>query len=298
MKVPQEVLIKIFAMATRSRGSAASWILYQWRSKGWFEKQLYERVLLRDEETASLFVQCLRRRDMHEEFAKTSVKSLSLSGDVQVSTIIDILCLCTGINHLSLIPDHDDFQSDIAPLLQLLDTLPLKVLSLQVAVQLTSPSISNVTFFAKLTHLEIDPSDMLQHADMACFPQLTHLSLWSSFHHPRDRIPSLVKRILCHPTLQVLIFRVTYHRNLAKFLDDNMLNDPRIVLAPPKVYLWDDLGRSSMLLWELAEERVASAEPNHSSSILSIMATFTNYTIQTTIAALQGPCSRTESWIV
>ncbi|KAG1886469.1 hypothetical protein F4604DRAFT_1675383 [Suillus subluteus] len=232
---------------------------------GRFEKLLYEKILLFDEEIATLFLQCMRRRHTPHAFAQTSIKAISLSDDVQFETAVEILSLCTGMNTLTIIPDEQDFHDKVTYLLQLMGTLPLTVLSLQVNVHPTSSLISDVAFFAKLTHLEIDRCGMLCDVDLQYFPRLTHLAIWSTFSEPDRRAPSLIKRLLSHPTLQVFIIRVDYHRNFANFLDRHMLHDPRIVLAPSRVYLWDDLGRASMLLWELADEAVKLPEPNHTS---------------------------------
>jgi hypothetical protein len=226
--------------------------------------------VLPDEDDASSFLRCLRHRKMYQEFSKTSIKAMSLSGDIRRTTIIEILSLCTGINNLTLQSENNYDDEDITPLLQVLNYLPLTVLSLQIEDPLTSSSISNVTVFTKLTHLEIDDADMLRHLQMECFPQLTHLSLWGNLYHPGVNVLSLVNRLLSHPTLQVLIFRVDCHRKFATFLDRHGLHDPRIILAPARVYLWDSLGRACMLLWELAEEKTKLREPNHSQSISSI----------------------------
>ncbi|KAG1825324.1 hypothetical protein DFJ58DRAFT_849574 [Suillus subalutaceus] len=261
MRVPLEILVKIFTLATRTRGGAASWILCHWKTKNWFEKLLYEKVVLVDDETASSFLQCLRRRHMPEKFAQASIKAISLSNGVQFRTGIEILSLCTSINTLAIIPDDECFHDNVAHLLQVMDALPLQVLSLQICVHLTSSLISGVTFFAKLTHLEVDACRMLCDVDLKYLPQLTHLAIWNEMMD--DRAASLTKRLLSHPTLEVLIFRVDYHRDFVSFLDRHMLHDPRIVLVPSRVYAWDDLGRASMLLWELADEAVKLPEPNH-----------------------------------
>ncbi|KAG2108268.1 uncharacterized protein F5147DRAFT_652984 [Suillus discolor] len=191
-----------------------------------FQKQLYEKVVLPDEDNASSFLQCLRHRKMHQEFSKMSIKALSLLGDIQRTTIMEILSLCTGINNLTLQSNNNDDDDDIAPLLQVLNYLPLMVLSLQIEVPLTSTSISNVTIFTKLTCLKIDDADMLQHLEMECFPQLTHPSLWGSLFHPGVNVPSLVNRLLSHPTLWVLIFCVDCHQHFATFLDYHRIHNP------------------------------------------------------------------------
>jgi hypothetical protein len=219
-----------------------------------------------------------------------SIKSMSLSGDMDGTTIVEILSLCTGINNLALLCECDEFSKDKAPVLQALDALPLKVLSLQIDFRLSRSSITSVTVIARLTHLEIDDNNMLSHLDMESLPRLTHLALWGTTYDPAGNLPSLVKRLLSHPTLQILIFRTNRHKQFVRFLELHKLSDPRIIIAPQQVYLWDDLGRASMLLWEIAEEKAKLREPNHSQSILSIMkAKSINHAIQTSTAASQSP---------
>ncbi|KAG1766502.1 hypothetical protein EV702DRAFT_1050670 [Suillus placidus] len=268
MKVPLEILIKIFTLATQSRASAASWILYQRRTYSWFKKQLYQNVRLHDEDKASLFLHCLRRWCMHQEFSKTSIKAISLTGDVEGMTIMDILSLCTGITNLVVMPD-ESVCGNQAPLLQLLDALPLKVLSLQVCVELTHSSITNSTIFAGLTHFETDDPDMLQCVDIAFFPPLTHLALQGLKFNPARKMQRIVNRLFQSPTLKVLIFCIKHHQQFAKVLYKLDIHDSRIVLAPHKSYCWDDLGCACMLLWDLADETAQLLEPNHSQSILA-----------------------------
>jgi hypothetical protein len=198
------------------------------------------------------------------EYPQTT--AMYLGGGLQGTTITEILSLCKGIKHLFISEESNHFVHDIAPLQHVLNALPLKVLSLHIGVTLTKASIVNFNVFARLTHLEIDDTDMLRHVEMGSFPQLTHLALWPFFYNPGVNVPGLVRRLLRHPPLQVLLFRVPGHNQCAKFLEYHALNDPRIVIAPSEMYVWDDFGRGSMLLWELAEKKANMPQPNHSQS--------------------------------
>jgi hypothetical protein len=216
---------------------------------------------------------------------------MSLSGDIDVTDILEILSLCTGINNLALMPDRDRLSKEQgASVLRALNALPLKVLSLHINFRLNRDSITSITFIARLTHLDIDDEDMLSHLDLESLPQLTHLALWGTLYNPNANVPSLVKRLLSHPTLQTLIFRTRVHKEIVDYLDLHKINDPRIIIAPEQVFTWDDLGRASMLLWEIADGRAKVREPNHSQSIMSIMkAKATNHAIQGSTAASPSP---------
>jgi hypothetical protein len=235
-----------------------------------FETLLYKSILLPDEDIASSFLQCLRRRGNPQDFSQTSIQAMSLSGDIQLNTAMEILSLCTGIKNLSVISESEDFHNNVAPVLQTMDALPLKVLSLQIGTNITSSLISDLTFFSKLTHLELEEDGILRNLDLQYFPSLTHLSIWGIMDQKESTTASLMKRILSHPPLQALVIRVDYHRNFAAFLDRHMLYDRRIVLATWRVQLWDDLGRACMLFWELVDECINLPAPNHSPSILTI----------------------------
>ncbi|KAG1844920.1 hypothetical protein C8R48DRAFT_780144 [Suillus tomentosus] len=255
--------MNIFEIATRTRHGAAAGILYQQRTKSWFEKTLYEKVLLPGDEIAQEFLECLRRRKMPEEFAEKSIKAICLSGDVEFNTVMEILSLCKGIKNLALLPDSEDFQKDVSTVLQSLDALPLKVLSLQIGVHLTDTLISHASYLSTITHLEIDRYSMTRDIDIQRFPNLTHLAIWSTINSQEGMKPSLLKRLLSHPALEVLVLRAEGHKTLAEFLERHMIYDPRIVLATSRVYIWDDLGRACMTFWELADEKANLTEPNH-----------------------------------
>lgn len=119
-------------------------------------------------------------------------------------------------------------------------------------------------------HLEVDNPYMLHDIPIMSFPQLMHLSLWGSSYKPGTNISLLLVNILSHSAVEVVIFYIEYHKKFADLLDHHNLNSPHIMLATPRRYLWDDLGHSCMLFWELAEEKAKLCEPNHSMSLLSI----------------------------
>jgi hypothetical protein len=205
---------------------------------------------------------------MPDEFVRTAIKAVSLSGDIKLNTALDILSMCKCTQNLSLLPDCDGYSANVASLLQVMDTLPLRVLSFQVDVCLTSSLITDTTLFGKLTHLEIDICRLFEDLDLQYVPQLTHIAMSCTISPPEKKAPSLIRRLLDHGQLQVLIIRVHYHRAFAEFLNQHALHDRRIVVATTKVYMWDDLGRAAMLLWDVADSLVMLPEPNHSASML------------------------------
>jgi hypothetical protein len=140
-----------------------------------------------------------------------------LSGNIQLNTAMEILSLSTDIKNLSVISESEDFHNNVAPVLQIIDALPLKVLSLQIGTNTTLSLISDITFFAKLTHLEIEEDGMLYNLDLQYFPSLTHLSIWGIMDYKESMTVSLVKQILSYPPLQALIM-LTITRTLQHFL--------------------------------------------------------------------------------
>jgi hypothetical protein len=70
------------------------------------------------------FLKCMRQRPMPEDFAGTSIKAVSIGGDVELNTALDILLMCKGIQILSLVVEGNGYCENAASLLQLIDTLP------------------------------------------------------------------------------------------------------------------------------------------------------------------------------
>lgn len=231
-----------------------------------FEDLLYRNVLLEGEETAQSFLTCMRQRPMPADFARASIKALYVGGDVEFKTALEILSMCKGIEILSLIVSSYEYRDNVASLLHMMDTLPIRVLSFQAWVCLTSTLISDVTLFAKVTHLEFDVCRMFEDLDLQDVPQLTHVAMSSSLDTLTEQSPSLIRRLLDHAPLEVLIIRADIHRDLVAFLERHALHDRRIVVAPSKLYNWDSLGRAAMLLWEVAEALVKLPKPNHGTS--------------------------------
>ncbi|KAG1758933.1 hypothetical protein EV702DRAFT_1053781, partial [Suillus placidus] len=232
-----------------------------------FERLLYNKIVLEDEDQASQFLQCYRLRQTHME-PVPSTTAMYLADGIQSTTIIDILALCRGITNLSLVSKDDDEHDDLTPLHHVLDDLPLTVLSLHIGATLTNTSVINFTMFARLTHLEINDTDMLHDVDMDTFPRLTHLALWPMLYNPTMNIPRSLRRLLKHATLQVLLLRVERHHECATWLVRHAIDDPRIIIGPPEIEQWDDFGHGSMALWELADERANMPGPNHSSTLV------------------------------
>ncbi|KAG2148753.1 uncharacterized protein EDB93DRAFT_1103795 [Suillus bovinus] len=100
--IPLEIVTKIFTLATRTRGIAVNWIVYSKSTYLWFEKVLYEKVVLEDEEQASHFLRCIGVRYKYEEFARTTISSLYLDKGIAHTTMHDIISLCKGVKNLHL----------------------------------------------------------------------------------------------------------------------------------------------------------------------------------------------------
>ncbi|KAG1720418.1 uncharacterized protein EDB91DRAFT_1257007 [Suillus paluster] len=208
-------------------------------------------------------IHMVREITMHEEFARTSINAMFLHGDIQGTTMIEILSLCTGISNLALASNTDPVHKNLSFLQPVLDALPLTALHLQIGFTLTDSSIANVNVFSRLTHLDIDDHDFFQHVRIESFPRLTHLALWGDLIRRENKMASSIQRLLNHPTMQVILLRSDDHGRLADFLEEHAFNDPRIVIGPEKQYSWDFLGRGYMLLWEIAEAKAKILEPNH-----------------------------------
>lgn len=176
----------------------------------------------------------------------------------------DIISLCKGVKNLHLSSQSTAFKCNMVPLLDAVDRLPLKVLSLEFRISISATIMSTFNVFATLTHLETDDLHMFLSFDIECLPRLTHLALWIAGLIPGSKVVKLTNYILTHPTLQVLLFHIKSHRSFSYYLKEGNIIDPRIVIAPMDFCKWDDLGRGHMLLWELAEAKVKLRDPNHS----------------------------------
>ncbi|KAG2336591.1 hypothetical protein BDR05DRAFT_1005724 [Suillus weaverae] len=273
--IPLEIVMKVFTLATRKREDAASWIRVSKRSYILFERLLYNTVVLNDEEHAFRFLQCYRLRQTHI-YPLPSTIAMFFGDGIKYTTIVEILSLCRNITNLSIVSDDNDVLPDLTSLHYVLDPLPLKVLSLNIKSSLTDSSMAMANTFARLTHLEIDDAEMLRRVDMNAFPQLTHLALWPVLYNAGVNVHKVVKRLLKHATLQALVLRADGHNQCAKYLEYHGIDDRRIIIGPSRMFGWDDFGRGSMLLWQLADERADMPGPNHKKHRCFSNSTFEN----------------------
>lgn len=267
--------MKIFTLATHRREDAASWILCCKRTYILFERLLYNKIVLNDEDHACRFLQCYRLRQMHID-TLPSTRSMFFGDGIKYATLVEILSLCKDITNLSIVSHDDDVLADLTSLHHVLEPLPLTVLCLNTRSAPIRSSMMMVNIFATLTHLEIDDKEMLRLVDMHSFPKLTHLALWPVFGNTGMNVGRVVKHLLEHPTLQVLVFRATGHRAYAKYLEYHQIYDPRIIIGPSQILVWDDFGRGDMLLWQLADERANMPGPNHRKHRCFSNSTFNN----------------------
>ncbi|KAG1851415.1 hypothetical protein F4604DRAFT_1686909 [Suillus subluteus] len=263
VNIPLEIIIKVLTLATRRRKDAASLIRLCRRTYTLFERLLYTKVVLLDENHASKFVKCYRLRQAHIETLPPTT-AMFIGNGTKYNTIIDVLSLCKDITNLCIIShDSDNILPDLTSIYHILDTLPLTALSLMIGSSLTRSSMVMANTFAKLTHLEIDDPGLLCRLNMGAFHQLTHLALWTDLSDQSLHLPRLVNRLLRLATLKVLVFRARGHRSCARTLEYYGLLDLRIIIGPSKMFVWDHFGQASTLLWELADERTSIPGPNH-----------------------------------
>ncbi|KAG1840042.1 hypothetical protein F4604DRAFT_1940323 [Suillus subluteus] len=275
VNIPLELVMKVLTLATHRREEAASWICLSKRTYILFERLLYNKVVLKDEDHAFRFLECYRLRQTHID-PPPSTTSMFLGDDITYTTLVEILSLCKDITNLSIASVDDDFIRDLTNLHHVLEPLPLTVLCLNIKLSLTHRSMVMANTFATLTHLEIDDKDMLRLVDMNAFPKLTHLALWFVSYNPGVDVPGVVKRLLQHATLQVLVFRVNGHSECARFLESHGIVDRRIIIGPSRKFVWDDFGHGDMLLWKLADDRANMLAPNHKKHRCFSNSTFEN----------------------
>jgi hypothetical protein len=219
------------------------------------EQLMYQKIVLCGEDESKDFLECLRLRPMHIDFAQQSIRSLYLGGALHASTLINILSLCKGLTCLALFVGTDTFINDASSLWGALDALALKSLTFGTAIDLTT-SIRTSNVFKNLTHLEIVDKSVLKKpiADLETLDALTHLCLVLA---PYSCNPVSVIRLVGNARLRVLAFRVEYsHSVIETFMQQHGILDRRIVLLPSIMVQWDELGRGDMLVWELAEEKI------------------------------------------
>ncbi|KAG1785969.1 uncharacterized protein HD556DRAFT_1248936, partial [Suillus plorans] len=224
------------------------------------ETLLYRKIVLSNESIAICFLSSLYIRSQHRDFARGTVKSLCIEGDVRLSTAAKILSLCSGTTNLSLwIAPSDIKNGTTNPLLQPLSDLPLISLSLSISLIFRYTQLvclSSFKIFSTVTHLEILNGWVLWSSTVGLeyLHRLTHLCLHI---HTRRTKPKLVASLLTLPHLQVVVFRISEDINTVQtFLESNSLSDSRIVLASQVPTTWGEFGGGDMSLWKGADQVV------------------------------------------
>ncbi|KAG1828198.1 hypothetical protein DFJ58DRAFT_849170 [Suillus subalutaceus] len=246
VNIPLELVMKIFTLATHRREEAASWICISKRTYILFERLLYNKVVLKDEDHAFRFLECYRLRQTHID-PPPATTTMFLGDDITYTTLVEILSLCKDITNLSIASVDDDFIRDLTNLHHVLEPPPPHGALFK--PQIIADSLFHGRCFGLF--------------DMNAFPKLTHLALLFVVYNPGVDVPGVVKRLLQHATLQVLVFRVDGHSECATFLEPHGIVDRRIIIGPSRTFVWDDFGHGDMLLWELADDRVNMPAPNH-----------------------------------
>ncbi|KAG1830496.1 hypothetical protein DFJ58DRAFT_736953 [Suillus subalutaceus] len=261
-ELPLEIQQTILALATRDRHTAAENLRVSTRTYPWMERLMYKKIVLDDEHTVKKFLDCLRLRPMHVQFAQQHIRSLFLVGSIQKSTLIKLLSLCNRVTCLGLALSTTEFATDGSPLWLALDALPLKSLVLDMEIDSTS-STSTINVFKNLTHLDICNDRMLDkpNAGLEALSALTHLCTVLILGKSD---PVAVIRLIGNARLQILAFRVRDpHNRVERFMRKHEILDRRIVLLPIDLTYWAQLGQGDMLVWELAEEQVKLSIPEN-----------------------------------
>ncbi|KAG2129694.1 uncharacterized protein EDB93DRAFT_1256170 [Suillus bovinus] len=223
---------------------------------------MYKNIALSSEDEIKDFLACLRLRPMHIQFAKTAINSLYLDGVVDASTVLDILSLCTRVEHLALLIHIYPAMDDRSSLWLTLNLLPLKSLVLYMGIHFIN-CITTSHVLKNLTHVDLIDRGVLRKPDtgLEALHSLTHICLvlqMSSSH------PAAIARLVRNARLCVLAFHVEdSHSRIESFLEGCGIQDERIVLLSTVMVKWDSLGRTNMLLWELLEETIRLPKPKN-----------------------------------
>jgi hypothetical protein len=218
------------------------------------ERLMYEKVVLDGDIDARTFLRCLSLREMHVEFAQTRITSLFLIGDLEPSTLFDLLTICKGVTCLALALETDEFVTDGSALWSALDDLPLRSLMLAVTITFTDAITTSPNAFTRITHLDIHDGSLLG-KDHKCFDTLTALTHLCAVLDTYNSEPLVIKRFVSNVRLQVLALRAEGpHHRAVEFLEEHELLHDKIVLMPFIIAPWGLLGQGDMLLWQLAEE--------------------------------------------
>jgi len=229
----------------------------------------YQKIVLHGNDETHEFLECLRQRPMHTDFAGKYISSLYLGGTPDELMLIDILSLYSDIRCLALLVPMDASTMSQLSLWHALNRLKLKTFTVGMAIDYIS--ISTCDVFKNLTHLDIMDRSLLKKSNtgLDSLHTLTHICLVLA---PHKCNPHAIVPLICNAHLQVLAFRVEHsHRVIERFLEQHGMLDRQIVLFPSQIVQWDELGRGDMLMWELTEEKIRLPIPEH---IMSSIADF------------------------
>lgn len=217
----------------------------------------YKTVILRGPGHAARFLGALAN-NRPPEFAQLYVKALCIPPSIPLRPILQLLAVCSGLESLALwIP----VQADTADLINLISSLPLTFLSLNIRciLPLNSPNldIQNHPALVNITHLDIVNQWVLWKSSLGIehLPLLTHLALrsWS-----RGSIDTALLTILREsPKLRVLILladSLVIHR-ARKYLEEQGVRDIRMVVLrhARDVDEWELMKRDSLTMWQRAD---------------------------------------------
>ncbi|KAF9234560.1 hypothetical protein BU15DRAFT_52498 [Melanogaster broomeanus] len=261
--LPPELERDIFLQAARSyRGVSIRLMLVSSRVKIWMEAFMYKTVVLRGAGHAFLFLYALANRS--PEFAKTRVKALCIRPQIPYSLIIQLLTLCSGLESLALWISSTRHAASDSELTNLLSTLPLKFLSLDIMAVISpshpKPDLQNHPAFIHLTHLDIVNHWVLWTSSLGIehLPRLTHVAFrfWC-----RGNVNTALSLILKEsPRLRVLILLAdsVVLPGARRYLEKEGIRDERVVVMEHTrdADEWEAMERDSEGIWQRAESVV------------------------------------------
>ncbi|KAH0834224.1 hypothetical protein J3R83DRAFT_11538 [Lanmaoa asiatica] len=227
------------------------------RVKTWIEPFVYKTVLLRGAGHAVRFLGALTNY-RSPEFAKSHVKALCIRPSIPLSLTIQLLTACSGLESLALwiLP-----QTDTADLIDLISSLPLTFLSLNIR-SILPPShpksvLRNHPAFVNITHLDIVNHWVLWTSSLGIehLPFLTHMAFrfWS-----RGSVNTALSTILQQsPKLRVLVLLADYVviPEAREYLEKQGIRDIRVVVLKHTrdADEWELMERDSVSMWQRAE---------------------------------------------
>ncbi|KAG6377944.1 hypothetical protein JVT61DRAFT_14737 [Boletus reticuloceps] len=255
---PPELEREIFLLTARTyRGVSTRLMLVASRVKAWIEPFVYNIVFLRVPKHAFDFLGALMNH-RSPGFVQSHVKALCIFPSIPLRVTIQLLATCSGLESLALwiLP-----QSDNADLINVLSSLPLTFLSLNLA-SILPPSywklgLQNHPVFINLTHLDIVNNWVLWTSSLGIqhLPFLTHVAFrfWS-----RGSVNGALSKILQEShklEALVLLANSVAIPGAREYLEKQNVRDIRVVVLQHArdTDEWELMRKGAISMWQRAD---------------------------------------------